>query len=117
MFQNKLLIYVARVTVALKHTAVSDTEYSGLFSQQADAASWSKSKKTLYKRLTAQQQAFLPGQNFQVSTHQLGHLNPFILSKINDHGEHLFFLSLGQEKLGFVKVAHDGFLHFWEFFL
>ena len=92
MFQNKLLIYVARVTVALKHTAVLDTEYSGLFSQQADAASWSKSKKTLYKRLTAQQQAFLPGQNFQVSTYQvtLTHSSLYVSS---------FFLSLGQEKL------------------
>ena len=85
----------------LKHTAVSDTEYSGLFSQQADAASWSKSKKTLYKRLTAQQQAFLPGQNFQVSIYQLGHLNPFI--SVRFLLKHPFFPSLGQEKLSWCK--------------
>ena len=121
MFQNKLLIYVDRVNAALKHTAVSYPEYSCLFSQQADAASWPKIKKTLDKRLTAQQQAFLPGQNFQVSTYQWGPLNPFISVRFLPKGR--FFPPFGQEKIiltqiwGFGKVAHDGFLHFWEFYL
>ena len=97
MFQNKLLIYVARLTVALKHTAVSDPEYSGLFSQQADAASWPKIKKTLDKRLTTQQQVFLPGQNFQVSTYQLGHLNPFI--SVRFLLKHFFFPIIRTKKI------------------